>query len=161
MRIRLAAPRDTDALWAILEPVIRAGETYALDRDMTRAAALAYWMAPGHETLVAEDSAGRVVGTAYLRSNLAGGGAHVANAGFMTAPWARGQGVGRALARHVLGRARERGYLAMQFNCVVATNAGAIALWRSLGFETVARLPRAFRHPLHGLTEALVMYRLL
>ena len=41
--IRPARPADDDGLWAILEPVIRAGETYPLPRDMTRAEALAYW----------------------------------------------------------------------------------------------------------------------
>ena len=34
--------RDADAIWAILEPVIRAGETYPLPRDMDRESALAY-----------------------------------------------------------------------------------------------------------------------
>jgi len=161
MRIRVAADDDAEALWAILKPVLRAGETYALDRDMPRADALAYWMASAHETFVAEDDAGRLVGTAYLRPNLAGGGAHVANAGFMTAAWAGGRGVARALAEHILAHARERGYLAMQFNCVVATNTRAIALWQGLGFQVMARLPGAFRHPVHGLTDTLIMHRLL
>ncbi len=49
----------------------------------------------------------------------------------------------------------------MQFNFVVASNEGAVALWKSLGFEVVGRVPRAFRHPALGLVDALVMYRAL
>ena len=49
----------------------------------------------------------------------------------------------------------------MQFNAVVATNTHAIALWESLGFKTVGRIPRAFRHARHGPTDTLVMYRAL
>jgi len=30
--IRLATADDADAIWALIEPVIRAGETYALPR---------------------------------------------------------------------------------------------------------------------------------
>lgn len=49
----------------------------------------------------------------------------------------------------------------MQFNFVVTSNEGAIALWTKLGFETVGRLPKAFRHPKQGLVDALVMFKWL
>jgi ribosomal protein S18 acetylase RimI-like enzyme len=110
---------------------------------------------------VADAEGGAVVGTYYLKPNHGGGGAHVANAGFMTAPQAAGRGIGRAMGEHALAQARARGFLAMQFNCVVATNTRAIALWESLGFQTLAHLPGAFRHPTAGLVDALVMYRAL
>ena len=42
--IRAISPADHDAIWAILEPVIRAGETLAIPRDMTRQAALSLWL---------------------------------------------------------------------------------------------------------------------
>lgn len=152
--IRVATTADHDAVWAILEPVIRDGETYTLDRDMTREQALAYWFAPGHTVLVTEDR----LGTYYLRRNQAGGGSHVANCGYMTAPSARGKGLARAMCAHSLEEARRRGFRAMQFNFVVTTNTRAIALWESFGFVTVGRLPRAFSHPTAGQVDALVMY---
>ncbi len=40
---------------------------------------------------------------------------------------------------------------------VVSSNVRAIALWQSLGFEIVGRLPLAFRHPSLGFVDALVM----
>ena len=141
-------------------PTIREGATYALDRDMSEADALRYWMGADKETFVAERD-GAILGTYYLRSNQAGGGRHVCNCGYMTGAAATGRGVARRLGEHSLAEARARGYRAMQFNFVVGTNERAIRLWRSLGFEIVGRLPLAFRHPVQGYVDALVMYRTL
>lgn len=160
MHIRPAKPRDPPAIWRIIGPTIRAGETYALDRDMTEAAALAYWLGADRETFVAEE-AGDIVGTYYIRANQAGGGKHICNCGYMTSASAVGRGVARAMCEHSLDHARSRGYLGMQFNFVVASNTRAVGLWQSLGFEIVGRLPEAFAHPSLGYTDALVMFRSL
>lgn len=158
MLIRAASERDRDAIWAIIGPTIRAGETYALDPDLGEADALAYWMGPDRETFVAED-AGVLVGTYYIRPNQAGGGRHVCNCGYMTSPAAGGKGVARAMFAYSLAHARARGFRAMQFNFVVSTNERAVRLWLSLGFEVVGRLPGAFLHPTHGCVDALVLFR--
>lgn len=160
LRIRPASPDDAAAIWAILEPVIRAGETYTLDRDMTEAEALAYWFGADKETFVAEEG-GIVLGTYYLRANQAGGGNHVCNAGYMTGAAATGRGVARAMCLHSIEHAKARGFRAMQFNFVVSTNVRAVGLWQSLGFEVVGRLPGAFDHPAEGFVDALVMVRTL
>jgi ribosomal protein S18 acetylase RimI-like enzyme len=160
MNIREAAAGDSDATWKILEPVIRGGDTYTLPADMTREQALAYWNSPGHAVFVAEEN-GEILGTYYLRANQKGGGAHVANCGYITAPWASGRGVARAMCAHSLRVAKERGFRAMQFNFVVSTNERAVRLWESFGFEIVGRLPGAFLHPTQGLVDALVMFRQL
>jgi ribosomal protein S18 acetylase RimI-like enzyme len=164
MRVRPAQARDDDAIWAIIGPTIRAGETYVLPRDMSRAAALSYWRSPGHEVFVAEqggEGVSVVLGTYYMRANQQGGGSHVANCGYMTAPQATGRGVARAMCAHSLEHARSRGFRAMQFNFVVSSNARAVALWQSFGFEIVGRLAEAFAHPQLGLVDALVMCRKL
>ncbi len=159
MRIRLALrDGDDDAIWAILEPIIRAGETYTLPREMSRADALAYWRSPGHAVFVTEDEGG-IVGTYYLRPNQEGGGAHVANCGYMTAASSVGKGVARTMCLHSLDEAKARGFLAMQFNFVVASNERAVRLWERLGFTTIGRIPGAFRHPKLGMVDALAMFR--
>ncbi|HEY3640731.1 MAG TPA: N-acetyltransferase [Xanthobacteraceae bacterium] len=160
MQVRPAQARDDDAIWGIIGPTIRAGETYALPRDMSRADALAYWKSPSHEVFVAEHD-GMVLGTYYMRANQQGGGSHVANCGYMTAPRASGRGVARAMCAHSLAQARARGFRAMQFNLVVSSNERAVALWQSFGFEIVGRLPAAFEHPRLGPVDAVVMYRML
>lgn len=160
--IRPATETDRDAIWAALEPVIRLGESYALPRDLDRDGGLAYWFAPSHEVFVAtDDDAGTLLGTYFLTANQQGGGAHVANCGYLTAPLAGGRGIARAMCAHSLERARERGFRAMQFNFVVATNEAALHLWKAMGFEIVGLLPGAFAHPKRGDVDALVMFRTL
>jgi ribosomal protein S18 acetylase RimI-like enzyme len=164
MLIRSATKADAAAIWSIIGPTIRAGETYALPRDMSEADALAYWMGADRETFVAQDmtrDGGRIVGTYYLCANQAGGGSHVANCGYMTDAKATGRGVARAMCEHSLTRSKERGFRAMQFNFVVGSNERAVKLWQSLGFEIVGRLPGAFNHPSRGSVDALVMFRAL
>ena len=160
MVIRAAVESDAEAIWKILEPTIRAGETYTLPRDMTREEALGYWLSTENEVFVAEES-GELVGTYVLRANQKGGGAHVANCGYITASWATGRGVARAMCEHSLKRAKTRGFLAMQFNFVVSSNERAMALWQTMGFQIVGRLREAFAHPQLGYVDAFVMYRQL
>jgi ribosomal protein S18 acetylase RimI-like enzyme len=158
LTIRSATPADEEAVWRILEPILRAGETYALPRDWGRSDALAYWFLEDHEVFVAED-AGLVIGTYYLHPNQRGGGAHVANCGYMTAPDWAGRGVATAMCQHSQEYAAGRGFRAMQFNFVISANDRAIRLWRRLGFNIVGTLPQAFEHPTLGFVDALVMYR--
>jgi len=160
MDIRAAADHDRDAIWGILEPVIRAGETYPLPRDMSREATIAYWLSPPHEVFVAVEG-DSIVGTYYLRANNAGGGAHVANCGYMVATGATGRGVARAMCTHSLAHAKARGFRAMQFNFVIATNERAVRLWQAMGFAIVGRLLGVFEHPSLGFVDALVMHRAL
>lgn len=160
LTIRPAEREDRDAIWAILEPVIRAGETYALPRDLSRDEALAYWLSSGHEVFVAAEDPG-IVGTYFLCANHQGGGSHVANCGYITAAAASGRGVARAMCAHSLDHARQRGFRAMQFNFVVSTNERAVRLWKHLGFEIVGCVPQAFLHPMLGYVDAHVMYRFL
>ena len=158
MEIRPATAADGPAIWAILKPVIRAGETFALDRAMSEDAALRFWTGPGMEAFVAEED-GVVIGTYYLRANLAGGGGHVCNCGYMVASAARGQGVAGRLCNHSLQTARELSFQAMQFNSVVASNTVAVTLWQKHGFQIIGTLPRAYRHRTLGLVDCYIMHR--
>ena len=160
MRLSLAKRSDAAAIWRVIGPTIRVGETYPLPRGMTEADAIEYWMADENATFVAEvDEV--IVGTYYMRPNQPGAGSHICNCGYITGEAARGRGVARAMCAHSIEEARRRGYRGMQFNLVVSTNAGALALWQAMGFDIVGRLPGAFDHPAHGYVDALVMFRSL
>ncbi len=120
------------------------------------------WMRepPGH-TFVAVDAAGVVIGTAEMGPNRGGPGAHIASAGFMVDPDRSRRGAGRALGERVISQARADGYRAIQFNAVAESNAPALALWRSLGFDVLATVPEGFHHPSLGYVGLHVMYRKL
>ena len=158
--IRPATRADDDAIWAMLGPVFRAGDTYAIDPDISRDDALAYWFGPERRVFLAERD-GTPLGTYYMVRNQKGGGSHVCNCGYITAAQARGQGIARAMLDHSLRIAPDLGFRAMQYNFVVSTNSRAIDTWRRAGFDIVGRLTGAFHHPTQGYVDALVMYRAL
>jgi ribosomal protein S18 acetylase RimI-like enzyme len=160
LKIRPATDADRDANWEIFREVIVAGETYPLDPDTSREEALAYWFQRDANVYVAENENG-VVGAYTLHANQSGGGAHVANAGFIVRADARGQGIGRAMGEHCLAEARRLGFRALQFNFVISTNESAVRLWQQLGMTIIGALPGAFRHPTKGYVDVYVMYRSL
>ncbi|GAA4221284.1 GNAT superfamily N-acetyltransferase [Sagittula marina] len=157
--IREATTADRDVVWSILEPVFRAGDTYAVDPDISREDALSYWFGPERRVFVYDD--GDILGTYYIVRNQKGGGSHVCNCGYVTADAARGKGIARAMLAHSLEIAPQLGFRAMQYNFVLESNKRAVETWLRAGFETVGRLPGAFAHPTQGDIDALVMYRRL
>ncbi len=160
MVIRDVRPEDWSAIWPFFREIVAAGETYAYDRDMDEAEGRCIWMVgPPGRTVVATSAGGTVLGTANMYRNRGGPGSHVASASFMVDPRHGGRGVGRRLGEEVIAWARRSGFRAIQFNAVVETNAPAVALWRSLGFEVLTSVPEAFDHPMHGYVGLLIMHR--
>lgn len=160
MIIRRAVVADFDAIWPLLRDVFRSGQTYAVDPQISRDAACDYWMIQPRAVYVAEGPDG-IVGTYYIKTNQPGGGAHICNCGYIVSSEVRGQGVARQMCDHSQTAARALGYTAMQFNFVLASNAGAVRLWHRLGFETIGTIPDAFTHPQHGMVDAHIMYKRL
>ena len=157
--IRQATESDWAVIWPIWREIVVTADTYAYDPAATSDEARAMWLAPSPDEGWLAVVDGVALGTYHLAPNHAGPGAHVANASYMVSAAARGKGIGRAMVEHSLIRAREAGYLGMQFNAVAATNTGAIGLYERLGFQTVGVVPRAFRHPSAGLVGLHIMYR--
>ena len=158
MQIRTATESDFDAMWDIFQAVIATGDTLpfagSLDRDTFRS----HWFE--HTSYVAAADSG-VLGMYKVGANYPDLGSHVASATYLVHPAAQGKGIGRALVNHSLAAARADGFLAMQFNFVVGTNAAAVGLYEKLGFAIVGTLPRAFRHQELGLVDAYVIHRFL
>lgn len=159
--IRAFAAEDWSAVWEMLAPVFRAGETYALPPDLDEMAAREIWIGRPWQTFVAVDEADAMLGTYYIKPNQTGPGAHVCNCGYVVSDRARGQGIASRMCEHSQAVALQLGFRAMQFNCVVATNDVAVRLWQKHGFAIVGTLPGAFRHPLHGFVDAHVMNKQL
>ena len=157
LQIRPYEPADWPAVWALLEPVFRAGETFPHDPAISESEAQVAWVEHSQAVLVAVDPAGAVVGTYYLKPNSLALGAHVANAGYVVKEHCRRQGIGSLLCQNSLLAAQQLGFRAMQFNLVVSTNTAGIRCWQRNGFQVVGTLPGAFRHKQLGYVDALVM----
>jgi len=132
LQIHCFEPADWPVVWALLEPVFRAGETFPHDPATTEAEAMVAWVEQSQGVMIAVDGAGAVVGTYYLRPNSLALGAHVANAGYVVAePAATARGSAAASA--------------------------STPCWQRNGFQVVGTLPGAFRHKQLGYVDALVM----
>ncbi len=161
MLVRPYEAQDWIRVWAILEPVFRAGETYAFPQDIGEEGARRAWTGKPRQVFVAvEQATGEIVGTYYLKPNYSGPGAHVCNCGYVVSASARGRGVGALMCEHSQEEAVSSGFRAMQFNLVAASNERAVGLWKKMGFRIVGTLPGAFRHPRFGFVDAHVMYKL-
>lgn len=160
LKIRPVLPTDKEALWAIIEPVIRAGDTYMYAPDSSREKMLGIWYDSEKYAYVAEDN-GKIVGTFFLKANQPDLGSHVVNAGYMVHPEARGRGIAEQMCRFSIVEAKRLGFLAMQFNCVISTNTTAVRLWQKCGFDIIGTLPKAYQHAQLGLVDAHVMYQWL
>lgn len=75
--IRTFEPSDWPAVWAMVEPVLRTGETYVFSPDITEDEARRVWVEMPKATYVAID--GCFVGTYYIKPNQPALGAHVCN----------------------------------------------------------------------------------
>lgn len=161
IKIRLFEEQDWPAIWLTIEPVFRAGETYAFSPDIIEREAHKVWVEIPDATFVAVDENNNILGTYYIKPNQPALGAHVCNCGYIVSEDARGRGVASKMCEHSQREAVSRGFRAMQYNLVVSTNEGAIRLWKRHGFEIVGMLPKAFRHSKLGFVDAFVMYKQL
>lgn len=146
-------------MWAIFQSVIATGDTLPFAGDFDRETFQSHWF--GAQTAYVAVAGSSVLGMYKLGANYPGLGSHIASATYVVSPAAQGKGMGRALVAHSLEQAQSDGFIAMQFNYVVSTNAPAVELYKKLGFDIVGTLPKAFRHQRLGLVDAYVMFRFL
>ncbi|AVR97039.1 GNAT family N-acetyltransferase [Pseudoduganella armeniaca] len=154
--LRTATPMDAPAMLALLRSVTTEGDTLPFHDDVGADFIDGQWLGAAGCVLACQGDS--LLGMYRYGANMPGRGSHVATATFLVAHAARGCGLGRMLLAHCLDTARAAGFCAMQFNQVVATNHAALALYRSVGFRRVGRIPGAFAHPQQGYVAAYVMY---
>lgn len=148
-------------IWEILQPVFRAGETYAFPTDINESEAHKIWVEDPMACFMVLGTDNAVAGTFYIKPNPTRDGMQVCNAGYVVSNAFRGQGIASMMCAFSQNEGAARGFQAMQFNNVASTNTGAVLLWQKLGFEIVETKTKAFNHAKLGLVDAYVMYKKL
>lgn len=157
LRFRPFEDGDLKAMVRIWNEVVEAGEAFPQLETLTEETARAFF---GEQTaaVVAEVN-GIVFGLYILHPNNVGRCAHVANASYAVASGSRGLGLGRRMVEDSLERAAKLGFRGMQFNAVVASNAGAVHLYESIGFTRVGCIPKGFINGMGGYEDMYIYYK--
>ena len=155
LEIRECGSADVPGAAAVWNEVVREGRAFPQTEVLTESAARGFFAAQDFTAAAVED--GRVLGMYILHPNNVGRCGHQANASYAVASAARGRGVGEALVRHSLDKARELGYRLLIFNAVVEDNTRAIALYEKLGFKRIGRVPGGFVGP-DGERDTVLFY---
>jgi L-amino acid N-acyltransferase YncA len=156
--IRKATLNDLDQVWDIFHAIIQTEDTHVFYANTPKSDLKKHWFAEYMHTYVYEEN-NQILGTYFIKPNQIDLGNHIANAGYIVHPNAQGKGIGKQLCTHSLSKAKELGFLAMQFNIVVSQNAGAVHLWQKMGFEIIGTIPKAFRIRNVEFVDAFVMYK--
>lgn len=143
--VRGYTPSDITAMIAIWNEVVEEGIAFPQEETLDAESGAAFFGSQSHCGVAVED--GQVLGLYILHPNNVGRCGHIANASYAVGSAARGKGMGRLLVEDSLVQGRACGFHVLQFNAVVATNAGARHLYEKLGFTQLGTIPGGFRMP--------------
>lgn len=145
MEIRSYRQDDIAEMVGIWNEVVRDGIAFPQEEELDLASGSAFFASQTCCGVAEED--GRVIGLYILHPNNVGRCGHIANASYAVSSAARGKGAGRMLVEDSLAQGKAHGFRVLQFNAVVATNAGARRLYEKLGFVQLGTIPGGFRMP--------------
>jgi ribosomal protein S18 acetylase RimI-like enzyme len=153
MEIRPLESTDTPAVEAFLQRLPESDRTF-FKEDVADPEVVASWSRPGAARLLAVEG-DTVVGSVAVVP-LTGWSDHVGEVRVIVDPDRRGQGLGRALARRAVLEALELGLTKLVVE-VVADQAPAVAMFRSLGFDPEALLKDHVRNRDGQLRDLMVL----
>lgn len=142
MEIRQFKTTDIEQTREIWNEVVRDGVAFPQMEELDTQSRLDFFLSQSF-TGVCEEN-GQLLGLYILHPNNVGRCGHICNASYAVSSKARGRGVGEALVRHCLEKAKELGFGIMQFNAVVSNNFPALNLYAKLGFTQLGVIPGGF-----------------
>ena len=145
LAVRAYEPADIPAMIAIWNEVVEDGIAFPQEETLDLESGTAFFGEQTHCGVAVEDDA--ALGLYILHPNNIGRCGHIANASYAVGSAARGKGIGRLLVEDSLKQGHEHGFRVLQFNAVVASNAGARHLYEKLGFVRLGTIPGGFRMP--------------
>ena len=157
LEIRPYREEDLAGMIKVWNEVVEAGEAFPQVEPLTMETARAFFAEQTLTTVAAIDD--KLFGLYILHPNNVGRCAHVGNSSYAVASSVRGLGLGRALVEDSLAQAARKGFRGLQFNAVVAGNAGAIHLYEDLGFVRVGTVPGGFVNFMGGYEDIHIYYR--
>ena len=166
LRIAPATTADIDALSALLVETVASNGSVGFMHPLPLEQARAFWTAAleeagqGRRVVLCAWRDGELLASGSLALVQAPSQPHRAElTKVMTAPAARGAGVGALLVRALEQAARERGRRLLTLDASLVE--GATSFYRRLGYHTTGDIPEYAYKPLGGLGATRIMWKLL
>ena len=138
---------DLDSMRKLWNQIVEDGQAFPQEEGLTEEGSRDFFSSQTYCGLAEDADTGSFLGFYILHPNNIGRCGHIANASYAVSSAARGKGAGRLLVEDSLAQGKAHGFRVLQFNAVVATNAGARHLYEKLGFVQLGTIPGGFRMP--------------
>ncbi len=147
MKIEIFEFCDDDICGAIKvwNEIVSEGVAFPQETPLNTKSGLEFFRAQSFSGVARDTKTGEIVGLYILHPNNIGRCGHISNASYAVLNKCRGNKIGEALVSHCITKAREIGFLILQFNAVVATNTPALNLYKKLGFTKMTTIPHGFK----------------
>lgn len=145
IEIRAFEENDIPEMIAVWNEIVREGTAFPQEDFLDETSGLACFENQSFTGVAIEKETGKLVGLYILHPNNVGRCGHISNASYAVKSDQRGKRIGESLVLHCIAKARELGFLILQFNAVVRSNTAALRLYKKLGFVQLGVIPKGFR----------------
>lgn len=156
IHIREYTKLDLPQIRTIWNEIVEEGTAFPQEEPLTPREAEDFFAEQSY-TGVAEEN-GEILGLYIVHPNNIGRCGHIANASYGVRSNQRGKRIGEKLVMDSLEVAGTLGFRIMQFNAVVATNKGAIHLYKKLGFTPLGVIPNGFKQKDGSYVDIIPFY---
>lgn len=141
--VRPYCQADVQKMRLIWNEIVREGTSFPQEEPLGEEQAEAFFARQSWcgVAQVGEEIAGLYI----LHPNNEGRCGHIANTSYAVEEKHRGKHIGKLLVQDSIKAAANLSFRILQFNAVVASNAGAIHLYKKLGFTQLGIIPGGFR----------------
>ncbi len=153
--IRKFEDKDIQQMITVWNEVVEAGNAFPQIEGLTKENAYNFFESQSYTGVYEEN--GEILGLYILHPNNIGRCGHLCNASYAVRNDSRGRGIGKELVKHCIKKAAELSFRVLQFNAVVKSNKGAVALYEQLGFTRLGTVPGGFLNG-NGEYEDIVLF---
>ena len=143
MQIREYTNKELPDMIRIWNDIVDEGIAFPQEELLDDETGAAFFSSQSYTGVAEED--GRIYGLYILHPNNVGRCGHICNASYAVDRSCRGRHIGEMLVKDCLNKAKEKGFLVLQFNAVVESNIHARHLYERLGFTQLGTIPGGFR----------------
>ena len=144
MQIRGYNKNDLTQMIEIWNEIVEDGVAFPQEESLNSETGAVFFSSQSY-CGVAVNENDEVIGLYILHPNNVGRCGHICNASYAVLSSCRGQHIGEKLVTDCIQKAKEIGFLILQFNAVVETNIHARHLYERLGFHQLGVIPKGFR----------------